>query len=142
MKLCIDSNVFISIRNQEPDHSVCESILNAIELKQYEGLIPMIVMTEVLVGFYQIGELIAMEQFIIRCKTSFDLIPLSLTIAKEAAEIRAYHSIKLPDAIMIASAQLNQADYIISSDIPLLKKSLLPIISPTEFDQKVLQKAR
>jgi predicted nucleic acid-binding protein len=137
MKICIDSNVFISVHNQEANHVECEKIFNAIEEKRHQGLLSTIVISEIAVGYYQIGEITELNLFISKCKANFEILPLSLEIAKEAAEIRAYNRIKLPDAIIIATARLHGADYLVSNDIPMTKKEYIPILTTKDISFKL-----
>jgi predicted nucleic acid-binding protein len=53
MKVCIDSNIFISIKNAEENAVICEKIIRAIETHEIEGVISSIAITELLVGYYK-----------------------------------------------------------------------------------------
>lgn len=138
MKLCIDSNVFISIHNQEPNHRECERLIEAIEAKEHQGIVSVIVLSEILVGYYQIGEINEMNLFISKMKGLFELVPITLEIAQEAAELRALYTINLPDAFILATAKLNNADYYVSNDIKLLKKQYIPIITIEDYAKRFL----
>ncbi|MCF2138547.1 MAG: PIN domain-containing protein [Candidatus Lokiarchaeota archaeon] len=138
LKICIDSNVFISIHNQESNHTECEKIIDAIETNQHKGLVSVIVISELLVGYYQIGEMSELNLFLSKAKMLYELIPISLSIAQEAAELRALYQIKLPDAIILATAKLYNADYLISNDIKLIKRPYFPIITAEDFVLKFL----
>ena len=138
LRICIDSNVFISIHNQEPNHTDCEKIINAIETNQHKGLVSLIVISELLVGYYQIGEISELNLFMSKAKVLYELIPISLDIAQEAAELRALYRIRLPDALILATAKLHNAEYLISNDIKLIKKPYIPIITVENFAQQFL----
>lgn len=133
MKICLDSNVFIAIHNQEQNQLAAEKIIEAIERHQHEGIISMSVMTELMVGYYQIGEIQEMHTFLAKSKLLFNLVPVSLEISQEAAELRAFYSIKLPDALILATAKLLNADILISNDIEMKKKSYLKILTIEDF---------
>lgn len=52
MKVCIDTSVFIAVKNIEADAHQCEKILDAVDDKEIEGVVSSIVIAETLVGFY------------------------------------------------------------------------------------------
>ncbi len=132
LKLCLDSNIFIAIHNQESNHAECERIIKAIEENRHKGIISTIVITEILVGYYQIGDINEMNVFSAKIKVGYDLIPISINIAQEAAELRALSRIRLPDALILATAKISQADYLISNDIMMQKKTYMPILTVEE----------
>jgi predicted nucleic acid-binding protein len=139
MKLCIDSNVFISIHNQEPNHIACEKLIDSIESNVHQAIISTIVISELLVGYYRNGNLNELNLFLSKAKANYELTPVSLEIAQEAAEIRSLYQIKLPDAIILATAKLNKVDYLISNDIQIGKKTYIPIIKIEDFAEKYLK---
>jgi len=47
MKVSLDSNVFISIHNEEPDHLECELILETIKEEDWDCTISAIVLSEI-----------------------------------------------------------------------------------------------
>jgi predicted nucleic acid-binding protein len=65
-------------------------------------------------------------------KANYDLIPISINIVQETAELRALFRIKLPDALILATAKISQADYLISNDITIQKKAYIPILAVEE----------
>lgn len=138
MKLCIDSNVFISIHNHESNHSECERLIDSIESNVHQAIISMIVISELLVGYYRSGNINEMNLFLLKAKTNYELVPVSLEIAQEAAELRNLYRMKLPDAVILATAILNKVDYLISNDIQIGKKIYVPIIKIEDFAEKYL----
>ncbi len=137
MKVCVDTNVFISILNKEADAPACKLIMNAIEQHALAACVSTIVISEMCVGFYQDEEDREADTFILKVKKNYEIIPVSLEIAQNAALIRAKHKIKLPDALVIASAQWASAEFLLSKDHPLENKDKI-VIKPQDFADKYL----
>ncbi|MBY8986606.1 MAG: PIN domain-containing protein, partial [Candidatus Lokiarchaeota archaeon] len=114
MKVCLDTNVFITIKNKEEDFESCIKILNAIEEKRIEGSVSTIVLAEVLVGFYIKNEKNEANRFLSSAILNFDVVPVNLDITQMAAQIRVQYGIKLPDAIITASSINSNSDYFIT----------------------------
>ena len=89
MKVNLDTNVFIAIKNKEPDYEYCETIIDSVEDNQIEGVMSIIVLAEVLVGFYQNAENEEADRFSSSAILKYDLIPVNHDLAQKAAQIRA-----------------------------------------------------
>ena len=76
-----------------------------LEYKRYERiLISRITWMEVLVG--ALDDEAQLRAFL---DAHFDIIPLDLAVAEEAIRLRRLHRLRLPDAIIWATAQVNDA---------------------------------
>ena len=139
MKVSLDTNVFISVKNKEDDHEYCEKIINSIEDKHVDGVLSTIVLIEVLVGFYQNSENDEADRFSGSAVLNFDVIPVNLEIAQKSAQLRAQHNIRLPDAIISASTIVSKAEFFITNDKTLLKKLDLKKITPKDFVNNYLE---
>ncbi|MEM1577022.1 MAG: PIN domain-containing protein [Archaeoglobaceae archaeon] len=53
LRVCLDTNVFIEVKNREEGYEYCERILDAIDDGLIEAFVSPIVISEVLVGFYR-----------------------------------------------------------------------------------------
>lgn len=133
MKVCLDTNVFIAIKNKEEDFEFCIKILDAIEEKHIEGSVSTIVLTEVLIGFYLKNEKTAADRFLSSTILNFDIVPVNIDIAIKAAQIRAQFRIRLPDAMITASSINSNSDYFITFNKSMLKKLEIQVLSPVEF---------
>ena len=133
MKVSLDTNVFISVKNKEDDHEYCEKIINSIEDKLVDGVLSTIVLIEVLVGFYKNSENNEADRFSGSAVLNFDVIPVNSEIAEKSAKLRAQHNIRLPDAIISASTIVSKAEFFITNDKTLLKKLDLKKITPKDF---------
>ena len=139
MKVNLDTNVFLSIKNKEDDHEYCEKIINSIEDKLIDGVLSTIVIIEVLVGFYQNIENDEADSFSSSAVLNFGVIPVNFEIAQKAAQLRAQHNIKLPDAIISASTIISKSEFFITNDKTLLKKLDTKKITPKEFVKNYLE---
>jgi predicted nucleic acid-binding protein len=98
MKALFDSDILI-------DYLVGE-VKADIELKRYSiRLISIVSWSEVMIGAVSSDEETKCRGFL----SSFSIIPFDLAIAEEAARIRRGTRIKLPDAIIWATAKTNGA---------------------------------
>lgn len=139
MKVNIDTNVFIAIKNKEPEYEYCETIIDSVEEHQLSGVISTIVLAEVLVGFYRNEENEEADRFSSSAILNYDLIPVNHDVAQQAALIRAQYNLKLPDAIISASSLISGADFLITNDITLQKKLKIQKVTPKEFVEKYLK---
>lgn len=138
MKVCLDTNVFISVKNKEQDSSYCEQILDAIDDDRIQAAISTIILTEVLVGFYQNNETHEVERFLNHAVSKYEIIPVTIEISKIAALLRGTMQIKLPDALISATATFSNADFLITNNIPLIKKIKYQVINPQKFAETFL----
>lgn len=139
MKVNLDTNVFIAIKNKEENFMYCEKILDAIDENQFKGIISTIVLAEVLVGFYQNNEIEEADRFLSKVILNYSIIPVDTRISQKAAQIRAQYQISLPDAIISASTILSDSEAFITYDKPLLKKLKIQVFSPEEFVGKYIR---
>ena len=139
MKVCLDTNIFIAVKNKEPNFEFSEKIMDAIEDKQVEGVISTIVLAEVLVGFYQNDEKKEANRFLSSALLNYEIVPLNISNAQNAAKIRAKDKIKLPDAIINATVLETKSNFLISNDISLIKKSKIKILTPQQFYEEYLE---
>lgn len=140
MKACLDTNVFITIKNKEEHSEFCEKILNAIENQKIEGAISTIVIAEILVGFYQNNEIDEADRFLNNLILNFEIIPVDATITLKAAQVQTKFGIKLPDAIIAASTIHSKSDIFITGDQVLHQNKLdFEIFNPKNFVMKYLK---
>ena len=97
MNAVFDTNIVIDALNGIPDADA--------EYSRYERvLISRITWMEVLVGAQ--GDDSELRDFL---ETHFEIIPLDLAVAESAVQLRRAHRLRLPDAIIWATAQVNDA---------------------------------
>ncbi len=136
MLLALDSNVFIAFLGREPTFfAAATEILQAVDDGSVEATYSSIVFGEVM-------RLPAASSFSLRpIKRFFDSLPCAdypagrLVCIKAAELRRSYPSLKLPDAIHLATAMETNANRFITADKQLLgiAKQALPSIYLKEF---------
>ncbi|SRR6056297_3299631 len=136
MKISVDSNVFISIHNSEKDANECKLILKAIEEEKWDCYIPVIVISEILVGYYNQKSITLADQFVLLMQKKYEIQPITINIAQKAAQYRAKFKVKLPDALIVASGENNKIDVLVSNDIKMQKKFPIMVHSVEEFVKK------
>ena len=138
LRISLDTNIFLAIKNKEDSSPFCEKILNAVEEKKFTGVLSTVVISEVLVGFYQNNEIWEADEFSQNITAYYKIIPISLEVSQKGAKIRAKYNIKLPDALIVASLNLSETKILITSDKVLNKCTEIMIMTPEKFVEKYI----
>jgi predicted nucleic acid-binding protein len=115
----IDTSVFIGAKNpDEPEHDDCGRALNLVHRRRIRGLISTITLAEVLVGYYTEDDSDGRLGFLdyIRTPNRIQVVPVDLEVSEVAARVRSETSLRLPDAIIVASALVQGAQCIVTHD--------------------------
>ena len=98
MKAVFDTNILVDYLNGIPQA--------AEELSRYSRrLISQITWMEVLVGCRDDGE----EQLVREFLATFDVVPINAQVAESAVMLRRANRLRLPDAIILATAECSHA---------------------------------
>jgi len=125
-KYCWDSNVYLAWLAQEPDKPLdcIELIINEIESQSAVLIFPVTILPEVIEVKPNPAALDEFRRFLQR--SSVRVMNITLEIAEKAGRIRQklktenQKSLKLPDALIIATAILSKADALHTFDTGLL----------------------
>lgn len=139
LKISLDSNVFIAVMNKEANSSACTVIFDLIEEKKLIPLVSTIVIAEVLVGFDLVKNVTGKSKFLKKLQIFYEIIDVSLEIAQIGAEIRSKTSLKLPDALIYATALQGKANCLITNDFPVRKLNEIKVYTPDEFVSNFLK---
>ena len=139
LKISLDTNVFISIHNNEPDSSSCVTILEAVEKNGWECWISVITISEMLVGYYNQRSFSEAEQFVLLMQKNYNVQSINLQVAQLGAKLRSEFRLKLPDALILASGMVNNVEVIISNDIQMHQDFPIPIVSARKFLEKYIE---
>ncbi len=126
IRISLDTNVILNVINKEElffDSS--RQLLDKISDGELEGVISTVVLSEVLTGFYMNNDIKSSKIFkesLIESRT-FIIMPVDTQIADLAAKIRSKDKIKLPDAIILATAILSKSTYLVSSDADIIYRT-------------------
>lgn len=127
MKLALDSNVFIAYLQQDDEFfDSAKTILEKLSENTVVAVFSTLVFGEVMYGAPPNSSIKTIKSFF------NDLgavnVPADSAVCFKAAELRLrYSSLKLPDAIHLATAIIAKADIFITADKPLVKIASLEI---------------
>jgi predicted nucleic acid-binding protein len=119
-RIYLDTNVFVAAyesKHSRSDHAW--PILTAIETGEFVGVTSELTLAEILVKpiEQQNYDLAQHYQEIIAPGAGFDVPTIDRSVLIEAATLRAVtKSLRLPDAIHVATARLNKCSHIVSDD--------------------------
>lgn len=136
-RVYIDANVFITAMETPGAH--CDHawwIIRSVEDGDIAGVTSEITLAEVLVKPMQMGnvELVAAYQQMIVPGIRFDVLPIRRDILISAAELRTRRtSIRLPEAIHIASALSASCRFMVTDDRQLHSVERIKILGVTPF---------
>ena len=122
-RVYLDSNVFIAAMENPGAHSDhAWWIIDANDGGDIAAVTSEITLAEVLVKPIELGEasIMAAYETMIASNGNFEVIPVRRDILVKAAQLRAKRrSIRLPDAIHIATALAAECSYLVSDDLRL-----------------------
>ena len=146
MKVVLDTNVFLNVKNKEmPFDPYSKEILKAIDNNNndLQAIISIISITELCVGYYNNNEIIEKNEFIsaLLSNKNYSICEYDLNLADKTAELRSKLSLKLPDCVILATALLEDSKCLITNDVEFKKADKLLVINTTqEFCEKYLNK--
>lgn len=136
MNVSVDTNVFVEVLNKEPSSASSREILDRIDSGALKCAVSTVAIAEVCAGYHLAGEIDEKDDFLthIQASQNYRIIELSVGIADQAGKIRAETGLKLPDAIIVASAIKDSSESLVSNDESLKKaKGLVKVVAPREF---------
>jgi predicted nucleic acid-binding protein len=124
--LMLDTNTIIYFLDGVSEFvDLLAPLFEMIELGQIKANVSVISEAELLVKPYRdnIQDALEVIRFFLDEFPNLKVIPVSREIADQAAKIRADLGIKLPDAIILATALQNQCDLLLGNDLKLMRKA-------------------
>lgn len=136
--LMLDTNAVIYFLDCTPPFAdLLMPLFELIENGRIKACLSVITESELLVKPYREKNAAAIEtiNFFLNEFPNLKTIPVSREISRQAAKIRADFDIRLPDAIILASALNNECDMIVGNDFKLMQKAktLLPVVLLNDF---------
>lgn len=128
MRVVLDTNVLgAALIEGEPSRQAALRLLEALDDGGHEVFLPTLVVAELGVAFLQAGATADWAAFlsVVRQGRRYRTVALDLDLATAAARIRASLRIRIPDAIVAATAAGVRADLLVSDDPDLRKASSL-----------------
>jgi len=118
-RIALDTNVFIYHLEANPTYSLLTGeIFTWIERGGHSAVTSTITMTELLGAPYRELDQAQVNSFygLLTTFPNLDWTPLRLSIADKAAQIRAVHRLRTPDAVQAATAIAEQATGFVTND--------------------------
>ncbi|MFZ3384975.1 MAG: PIN domain-containing protein [Candidatus Methanoperedens sp.] len=134
MRIFLDTNIFLAILNKEENWQLAEKLLLDVHNGKHAGYTSVICVSEILSGFYAENESEKGEMFLTDMKAinNLTITDVDITIAKDAAKIRAKYKIKLPDAMIASSCNIHKCK-LITQDEVLKRVKEIDVISIDEI---------
>ncbi|MDA4134239.1 MAG: PIN domain-containing protein [Thaumarchaeota archaeon] len=136
MRIALDTNVFVGVLNKEPSSADSRKILDRIDSGSLGGVVSTLVIAEMCAGYHMAGQTEEKDDFLthLEASQSYEIVELSTGVADQAGRIKAETGLKLPDAIVVASAMKGGAEFLVSNDESLKKVAkFIRVLSSREF---------
>jgi predicted nucleic acid-binding protein len=128
-KVALDTNIFIYVFEQHPEFGEkAKWLLEQIEEGSYSAIASSISLTEILVKPIRDANLALEKQYklLFTHFPNLSVVPVDNKVAERAAFIRGKYGMKTPDALVIASAIVAQADIFVTNDVRLEQVEEIP----------------
>jgi predicted nucleic acid-binding protein len=132
-RVALDTMIFIYAFEENPVYlSSLRPFFQAVERGEIEATTSTITLVECLVRPYRKKDMILAARYMVLFRNfpHLSVLPLTDEIAERAAFLRAFHNLKTPDAIQLATALLSDSQVFLTNDeeIPQVKGIQLLIL--------------
>jgi predicted nucleic acid-binding protein len=138
----LDTNIFVSARNRgEAGHLACRRLPDRVDDGQLHAIVSTITIAEKREGPRPAEAQSVWQAFVSHILTSpnYAVEPVDRSIAEVGGELRERTKLELPDALIVATAKLKGAEYIVTQDAVLgPARSIVKVRSPTDFEWAAL----
>jgi len=117
--IALDTNLFIYVFEQHLEFGAkTKAVLEHIENGLVDGIASSVSLTEILVKPIREGNLTLEKQYKLLFShfPNLTILPIDNVVAERAAYLRGIYNIKTPDALIVATALVANADLFITSD--------------------------
>jgi len=138
--VAIDTNVFIDVKNKEPSYSFSKQVLDWIDEGRVKGVVSTVVIAEMCAGYHETKELREKDDFLTHLLSSpnYEVVEVSAGVADEAGRIRAITGLRLPDALIVASALKRRGKHLVSNDASLKRANeFINVLTPKELVEEL-----
>ncbi|MCI4324689.1 MAG: PIN domain-containing protein [Thermoplasmata archaeon] len=123
-RVLVDTNVFLAARApHEPGHAASRRLLDAIDDGNLGALVSVITLAELRAGFTVARRAALWTPFLSHLKSSrsYSIEPVDEEIALAAGELRETTQLRLPDALILATANTRRAEFLATLDLEILR---------------------
>jgi len=134
-RIGIDTNVLISVFAQENLGEKIVPIIDAVANKgTHEFITSVLTFSECAVLPYREGNWAALDQVKLMFQMpNLTVYPMDEAVAEEAARIRGVYNLKMPDAIIAATAVVHAVDVLLTNDRALAIIKEIQVVSPEDL---------
>jgi predicted nucleic acid-binding protein len=129
----VDTSIFIGAKNpDEVEHRACLRVLDLVHERRIHAFVSAVTLAEVLTGFRLEDDSAGAAEFLsyVTASDRLNFVAVGLSICDIAATVRASMALRLPDAIIVATAIDRSATTIITHDKEFARaRSLVPPIT-------------
>ena len=133
--IAFDTTVFIAVFAQEPQGAKVIPIIDAVGNKgTHEIWTSVLAFSECSVRPYREANWVALDQVKLMFQMpNLTAYQIDAAIAEEAAKLRAAYTIKMPDALIVATAIVRGADVLLTNDYKLSTIREIPVVRLDEL---------
>lgn len=127
----LDTMCFIYAFEEHPKYlPAILPLFEKLERGEFHGITSTVSLAEILVRPFEVGDLplIAKYRMLFRNFPNLEMLPVTFEVAEKAAELRAAHKIRTPDAMHLATSLVHGASFFISNDTDLSKVEGMSLI--------------
>jgi predicted nucleic acid-binding protein len=134
-RIGIDTNVLISVFAQETLGEKVVPIIDAVANKgTHEFIASVLTFSECAVLPYREGNWAALDQVKLMFQMpNLTVFPMDERVAEEAARVRGVYNLKMPDAIIAATAIVHGADVLLTNDHSLAVIKEIQVVRPEDL---------
>ena len=129
-RIALDTVSFVYFLERHPSYyPSAKDLFERIEKGKFEAVASTLVLTELLVPAFRAKDS-SRAQEVLRLLTHFPhlkLIEVTAIIASDASRIRAESSLRTPDALHLATALMEKADWFVTNDKAFTRLPNLPL---------------
>jgi len=133
--IAFDTNVFIVVFAQEPLGAKVLPIIDAVGNRETHAIwTSVLAFSECSVRPYRYANWTALDQVKLMFQMpNLTAYPIDEVIAEEAAKLRASYNLKMPDALIAATAIVMGADVLLTNDYKLSTIKEIPVVRLDEL---------
>ncbi|ANE45664.1 hypothetical protein SY83_04390 [Paenibacillus swuensis] len=138
-KIAIDTNIFIYVFEENPAFGEqAKQLLEQVEEGLYTAVTSAISLAEILVKPVRDGNLTLEKQYklLFAHFPNLFVAPVDTKVAERAAFLRGKYGIKMPDALLIATAIVENAEVFVTNDLRLEQVEEIPCLRLDQLQHK------
>ena len=136
-QLAFDTSVLIYFVERHPVYfPPMLFVMGHVDGGLIDGIASTVALTEVLVQPLRVGNIALAERYesVLSDSNSFRLEPVTITIARAAADLRARYNLRTPDALHVATAIIFGCDAFLTNDAAIQRVTEIRVLLLDELE--------